>query len=204
MLIHKCPNLEELTVKGAYPSSIDAQMLTKGRWPRLRKLCVSNVEINWRFPPAEKLPFVEFLDAHPGVTSLEVCRHVLPASHMGDLSPDALANVRSFKGTFEQLQALPQLHPVVRKVSFVEPLLMREMTPLTIAGLLQRLACLSELGITLALHSVYDGGSLMRSLVASCPHLERLDLTCAQRPSFQLVSSLILLIHYVAAKSKTL
>lgn len=36
------------------------------------------------------------------------------------------------------------------------------------------------------LHSMYDSGNLLRSLIASCPQLRHLELTCGHKPSFQL------------------
>jgi len=44
------------------------------------------------------------------------------------------------------------------------------------------------LRLSFVLHSIYESGSLLRSLVGSCPRLERLDLACGRMPSFTLVS----------------
>lgn len=48
---------------------------------------------------------------------------------------------------------------------------------------------------------MYDSGNLLRSLIQSCPNLRHLDLTCAHKPSFQLVSRCFLLAihHYLTS-----
>jgi len=86
----------------------------------------------------------------------------------------------------QQLQALPYLHPFLKSVTFRDPMLTREVSAQAVAGLLQGLSSLIELKISFVLHSMYDSGNLLRSLITSCPHLQHLELTCGSKPSFQL------------------
>lgn len=83
---------------------------------------------------------------------------------------------------------LSSTHSSLKSVTFSDPMLTRELTPLAIAVVLQRLKNLTRLRVSFVLHSMYDSGSLLRSLFTACPVLEHLELTCAHRPSFQLES----------------
>ena len=64
---------------------------------------------------------------------------------------------------------------------------LRELTPLSISRVLMDLTALTSLTITFALHSGYDSNGVLRTIVASCPQLLHLDLTCTSKPSFYLV-----------------
>jgi hypothetical protein len=189
MLIQRCPNLEELTIDGVSPMPTDAHLLVEGRWPKLRKLTLGDVSIDWLHgpvDPTQKRPFVTWLEAHPNLESLNLSRHTIQSVHLSDLDSSCF-QLSSFSGTIQQLQALPHIHSSLKSVSFREPLLTRDTSPQTVASLLQGMTHLTELKISFILHSMYDSGSLLRSLIVSSPHLQHLDLTCSNKPSFQLV-----------------
>ncbi|KAF9526528.1 hypothetical protein CPB83DRAFT_857681 [Crepidotus variabilis] len=189
MLINKCPNLEELVLNGRSPVPADIHFIVAGRWPRLRKLSLGDVCVDW-FPtalvPGEKRPFITFLEEHPLLESLSLSRHAIQPIHFNSLDPSALPYISHFSGTYQQLQAMPNLHGSVSSVTFCDPVETREVSSLTIASLLRDLRCLTELRIAFTLHSMYDSGTLLRSLMQSCPALHHLGLTCAEKPSFQL------------------
>lgn len=190
MLIHRCPNLEELTIEGNSTIPADIHALVQGHWPKLRKLTLGDICIDWiarPLTPGEKRPFIAFLEAHPDLKVINLSRHNIQPIHFSSLDPACLSSVMSFSGTHQQLQALPHLHPSLKQVSFREPVETREVSAPTIASLLRELTSLTDLRITFALHSMYDSGNLLRSLIQSCPNLRRLELTCAHKPSFQLV-----------------
>lgn len=190
MLIKRCPNLEELSINGISSLPTDARTLVNGRWPNLRQLSLGDVSLEWHTPTSTtgpKSPFITFLEAHPNLLSLKVSRNV-PSAHFSTLDPVTLPRLTEFSGTLEQLQALPHLHGSLKSVTFREPMQTRELTPLAVAGVLQNLTSLVELRISFVLHSMYDSSSLLRSLIASCPQIRHLELTCAHKPSFQLVS----------------
>lgn len=190
MLINRCQNLEELTIDGNCSLPTDSHHLIAGRWPNLRKLTLGDVSVDWvpGTASSEKRPFITFLEAHPNLKSLSLSRHNIDSTQLSTIDPTAL-HLTSFSGTLQQLQALPHLHPVLKSVTFRDPLQTREVTALAVAGVLQRLSSLHELKISFILHSPYDGNNLLRSLIASCPHLRSLSLSCAHKPSFQLVRS---------------
>ncbi|KAL0574490.1 hypothetical protein V5O48_007465 [Marasmius crinis-equi] len=106
-------------------------------------------------------------------------------NQLSTLEPSAL-NLRTFSGTLEQLQALSHTHPYLESVTFRESMQTREVTSLVVAGLLERLTSLTKLKISFTLHSMYDSGNLLKSLIASCPNLQYLELICDHRPSFQI------------------
>lgn len=188
MLIQRCPNLEELAIDGVSPMPTDAHWLVEGRWPKLRNLTLGDVSIDWMHAPVDptqKRPFIIWLEAHTNLESLNLSRHTIQSTHLSDLD-SASFQLSSFSGTMQQLQALPHIHASLKSVTFREPLLTRDISPQAVAGLLQGLTSLTELRISFMLHSMYDSGNLLRSLIASCPHLQLLDLTCGSKPSFQL------------------
>lgn len=190
MLIHRCLNLEELIIEGISTLPTDIHALVEGRWPKLRKLALGDVSIDWIPGPVnhtEKRPFITFLEAHPRLDSLSVSKYTIQPAHLSTLDPGCL-QLSSFSGTLQQLQALPYLHPYLKSVTFRDPMQTREVSAQAVAGLLQGLSRLSELKISFMLHSMYDSGNLLRSLITACPHLRHLELTCGNKPSFQLVS----------------
>jgi hypothetical protein len=192
MLINKCPDLEELSIEGTYGNPADAAMLIEGHWPKLRKLYLGDVVCDWptavQPSAAGKRPFIEFLEAHPSLRTLSLSRHTISPGHLTTLDALALPNLTEFEGTFDQLRALSPIHSSLKGVAFRDPIPTRELAPLSIGGMLQGLPSLTDLRIVFVVHSVYDTGGLLRSLILSCPKLRRLDLTFAHKPSFYLVS----------------
>lgn len=190
MLIHRSPNLEELTIDGVSNIPTDAQRLVEGRWPNLRRLSLGDVVIDWApLPtPDQKRPFISFLEAHPALQSLSLSRRNIDPMHLANLDADIL-RLTSFSGTFQQLQALPHLHKFLQSVSFRESMPTREVSAMAVASVLQGVTSLTKLKISFVLHSMYDSGNLLRSLIAACPRLRHLELTCGHKPSFQIVRS---------------
>ncbi|KAF8904968.1 hypothetical protein CPB85DRAFT_1316043 [Mucidula mucida] len=189
MLIRKCPDLEELEIDGSSPYPVDVHMLLGGQWPHLRKLSLGDVVLDWSLGLINnKRPFIEFLERHPTLESLRLSKHNVLSGHLAALdAPDM--KLTSFSGTMAHLQALPAVHySSIRAIAFTEPMHTRDITAVAVASVLQNLTSLTSLKIAFHLHSMYDSGNLLRSLVASCPRLEHLQLTCTQKPSFQLDS----------------
>ncbi|KAF9568171.1 hypothetical protein CPC08DRAFT_679732 [Agrocybe pediades] len=189
MLVRKCPNLEELAIDGYSTVPTDLHFLVSARWPRLRKLSLGDVCVDWfqRFlNPGEKRPFIAFLEAHPDLETLQLSRHTIQPTHFSTLDPTALNRVTRFSGTHQQLHALPHLHQLIQSVTFRDPVETRDVSASTVASLLRDLPALTSLKISFTLHSMYDSGNLLRSLIHSCPMLQHLELTCGHKPSFQL------------------
>ncbi|KAJ7079081.1 hypothetical protein B0H15DRAFT_520463 [Mycena belliarum] len=188
MLFKRCPNLEELVIEGFAAFPADARCLVDGRWPNLHKLTLGDITIDWNpaSSPAAKAPFVSFLEAHTELESLGLSRHNIDPAHLNSLAHGAL-KLTCFTGTLTQLQALTHCsHSSLKTLTFREPVWSRDVTTMTLSGLLQQLTVLTELHISFMLHSPYDGSSILRALVSSCPHLQHLTLSCIRKTSFQL------------------
>ncbi|KAJ3826843.1 hypothetical protein F5880DRAFT_1541964 [Lentinula raphanica] len=190
MLMHKCPNLQELVIDGVSPFPVDARPLSRARWPNLRRLVLGDVAVDWLpgdalAAPDAKSPFIEFLEAHPNLQSLGLSRSNVSHARLATMAPDTI-KLRSFTGTLEQLQSIPHMHKYLDSVAFREPMRTRDVTALAVASLLQKLTSLTKLKISFMLHSMYDSGNLLRSLIASCPNLTHLELACGHKPSLQL------------------
>ncbi|KAG6861904.1 hypothetical protein C0995_009854 [Termitomyces sp. Mi166 len=188
MLILRCPNLEELIIEGASSLPTDIHTLVHARWPKLRKLVLGDVSIDWSPSPADppdKRPFIAFLEAHSALESLSLSKYNVLPQHLSSIDPGTL-RISSFTGTLQQLQALPHLHTHLKSVTFRDPMLTREISTQAVSALLQSLPNLNKLKVSFILHSMYDSGNLLRSLIVACPRLRHLDLTCGNKPSFQM------------------
>lgn len=190
MLIRRCPHLEELTIDGLSAVPTDIHLLVEGRWPALRKLAIGDICIDWfssSLNPTDKRPFITFLEAHPYLESLSLSRHTIQPIHFAQLDSTSLNHLTSFSGTHRQLQALPHIFHLIKSLTLCDPVEIRDFSVQALASLLRDLTSLTSLKIAFTLHSMYDSGNLLRSLMHSCPMLRHLDLTCGHKPSFQLV-----------------
>ncbi|KAF8149532.1 hypothetical protein B0H34DRAFT_667733 [Crassisporium funariophilum] len=190
MLTRRCPHLQELTLDGLSSVPTDIHFLVQGRWPDLRHLTLGDVCIDW-FPrapdPSAKRPFIAFLEAHPQLESLSLTRHTIQPLYFSALAPPALGSMTRFSGTHQQLAALlPLVRGSLKEVRLRDAVETREVSATAVAGLLRELTGLVRLKIAFTLHSMYDSGNLLRSLIQSCPMLRHLELTCGHKPSFQL------------------
>ncbi|KNZ80279.1 hypothetical protein J132_06705 [Termitomyces sp. J132] len=188
MLILRCPNLQELIIEGVSSLPTDIHALVHGRWMKLRKLVLGDVSIDCTpLPPdmPDKRPFITFLEAHSGLESLSLSKYTILPQHLSSIDPDSL-HITSFTGTLQQLQAMPYLRNYLKSVTFRDPMLTREVSTQAVSALLQSLPHLMELKISFILNSMYDSGNLLRSLMVACPRLRHLDLTCGNKPSFQM------------------
>ena len=146
------------------------------------------VDMNTPQIPGIKTPFVEFLEMHPNLEVLTTSRLALSPAQLTTMGPTILPLLQRFTGTLEQLQFIAPNHLTLTHVGFVEPMLMRDVTPLAVSLVLQGLVHLESLSIGFVLGSMYESGNLVRSLVSACPRLKRLELVCGHKPSFPLVS----------------
>jgi hypothetical protein len=188
MVIDRCPHLQDFTLEGLSVLPVDASQLLSARWPNLKRLALGDLVIDRNPQPGLKSPLVEFLEAHPSLRSLGLSRRNVDPSAFHSLAAGSL-NLLSFSGTLQQLQALPHIHPNLRSLTFREAMYTRDTSPVAVASALHNLPSLSKLKISFMLHSMYDSGNLLRSLIAACPNLRHFELTCGLRPSFQIVSN---------------
>ncbi|KAI0675265.1 hypothetical protein C8Q78DRAFT_965506 [Trametes maxima] len=76
------------------------------------------------------------------------------------------------------------LTKTLRRVCFPHAMHLRDLTPLTISRVLMSLHALTSIKVTFAIQGGYDSNGVLRTIVASCPHLLDLDITCTTKPSF--------------------
>ncbi|KAG2154510.1 uncharacterized protein EDB93DRAFT_1081328 [Suillus bovinus] len=196
MLIRRSPNLEELHVLGG-PLILDGTVhpLCNARWPLLHSLSLGDVMLDWSSGPgpmSSKRPFIAFLEAHQRLRSLRISRTALSPHVVPSLDQSALPLLTHFTGSLEHLQALAPSHPQITHLTIEEPLIIRDLAPLLIAGVLQSLRCLTELRVAFVFHSSYESANLIRNLVSTCPGLTTLEITCARRSSFKVVCSFLI------------
>lgn len=189
MLIRHSPNLEELHVLGG-PLILNGTVhpLCNARWPLLHSLSLGDLMLDWSSGPgpmSSKRPFIAFLEAHQRLRFFRTSRTALSPHILPSLDPSALPHLTHFAGSLEHLQALAPSHPQITHLAIEEPLVIRDLAPLLVAGVLQSLRCLTELRIAFVFHSSYESGNLIRNLVSTCPGLTTLEITCARRSSFR-------------------
>jgi len=194
MLIKRCPSLEHLAIDGHSPHApVDAHGLLRGRWPNLRSLLIGDVVLDWHVElnPALGKPFRTFLETHPNLESLHLQSHapsVASPSILSDLQADSLAKVTTFSGALVQAQVLPARESL-KTLHVPDSMVLRDSTQLSVSASLGSLPALSSLTIAFRLEQGYDNGSVLRTVVAACPHLCHLDFTVACRPSFTVVNT---------------
>ncbi|EJF65383.1 hypothetical protein DICSQDRAFT_99172 [Dichomitus squalens LYAD-421 SS1] len=76
------------------------------------------------------------------------------------------------------------LSKTLQRLCFPHAMHLRDLTPLVISRVLQGLHALTSMKVTFAIQGGYDSNGIFRTIVASCPHLLDLDITCTNRPSF--------------------
>ena len=193
MLIKRSPNLEHLAIDGHSPHApVDAHGLVRGRWPKLRSLLIGDVVLDWHVElnPASGRPFRTFLDAHRSLEALHLQSHapsVAAPSVLSDLHPDALTKINTFGGALAQAQVLPA-RATLKTLRVPDTLSLHEGTSLSVGASLAALPALTSLTIAFRLEQGYDNGSVLRAIVATCPHLRHLDFTVTSRPSFTIVN----------------
>ncbi|OBZ67182.1 hypothetical protein A0H81_12782 [Grifola frondosa] len=208
MLAQRCPHLESLSIVGNSSEPSDGTHLYAARWPRLRKLALGalifDTSVAGQPPPMQS--FLEFLRCHPTLETFHVLNRANTSLDLSVLEPSALPLLKEFSGSFNHLKMLVDrghnaaavggnagvgvstsptlLSTSLRHICFPHPMHLRDLTPLAISRVLMNLHALTSIKIAFAVQSGYDSNGVFRTIIASCPHLLHLDITCACRPSF--------------------
>ncbi|KAJ7438282.1 hypothetical protein B0H11DRAFT_1752929 [Mycena galericulata] len=179
MLLDRCPNLEELTLRLFYSSHSLREMdrLTSGVFPRLRAL---HLEI-WFYnrDPVFSQPSVErlgpFLSAHPSITELSILPYTsdregkYPDALPLFLTRGALPWLASFVGVYQHLAELPDPAWIEVLDLTGDPI---ERVSIEVVGrVLKGLVSLRSLDIRLA---EAEDGLLLRMVISACPGLTTL------------------------------
>ncbi|KAL6306866.1 hypothetical protein BKA93DRAFT_123582 [Sparassis latifolia] len=193
MLTRRCPDLESLSIAGTSNEIADASLFWSARWPRLRLLELGDVI-------SAPEPFLTFLEAHPTLEGLYLLGRPRALPDFVTLNRETLPSLCDFAGSLDTLRALLErgqtgptsppspLAKNLHRLCVPDPMQLRELTPLTISHVLVDLQGLTSLELTFAPHSGHDSNSAFRTIVAACPQLLNLKLTCVCKPSFYLES----------------
>lgn len=199
MLIRHCPDLRSLSIltQGLDPmESIDARSLFSGEhWPHLRFLELGNVKVG----PAvldsdgggsgggDAHPFISFLSKRNHLRALHFSGDfTLSSAHLARLPRDSLRDLQFFSGSIDHLSSLPSAKSLL-SMEIPNPLILREVTPLTISHALQAAPAVRSLKVSFVLQSGYDGIGILRTIATAGAHIRHLDLTFSHKPSFYLV-----------------
>jgi hypothetical protein len=195
MLLRQCPDLRELSIltRGPDPmNSIDARVLFSGdHWPRLRSLELGNVTVGPSVDDdGDTHPFITFLSERNHLRTLRFSGDfTLSSTHFARLPRDSLQNLMCFSGSIDHLSSLPSAKNLL-SMEVSNPMVLREVTPLTISNALQAAPAVRSLKVSFILQSGYDRIGILRSIATAGAHINHLDLTFSHKPSFYLVRRL--------------
>lgn len=195
MLIRQCPDLRELSILTQsldVMHSIDARTLFSGNhWPHLRFLELGNVTVGSPVVgDGDTHPFISFLSERHRLRTLRLSGDfTLSSTHFARLPRDSLQDLRCFSGSIDHLSSLPSAKSLL-SMEISNPLILREVTPLTISHALQVTPAVRSLKVSFVLQSGYDGIGILRSIATAGAHIKHLDLTFSHKPSFYLVCPL--------------
>lgn len=194
MLTVRSSELTTLLLPGCSTLPASIPQLASARWPALHTLVLGDVSV--APPPGSDpftRPFIDFLTFHSNLQVLHLSsRAGVPGSHLLTLPVGSLPILREFGGTLDQAGALPDTTKShLRTLRLLEPLYLREVTPLAVSSALSGLPRLRRLSVAAVLHSSYDHGGLLRAVVSACPGLVELEFTAAAKPCFLLVRRLL-------------
>lgn len=191
MLLERSPNLQELTIHTPSSSNRSFQMqpLITGRWPKLRNLTLGDFVINTLHSSPINVILTEFLIHHPTLRSFTLHRPRRPYPSFPlqlDLPSDALPQLESFNGIWQEVEIIPNLSALknLRLASY--PHFACEIP--SICVMLRKLTSLASLEIWLDLNPTYYHNMAFCFLLASCPKLSHLEILCSSDPSFNIVS----------------
>jgi hypothetical protein len=197
MLIRRCPDLRQLSIltRGLDPTeSIDARSLFPGdHWPHLRFLELGNVKVGPVLDDGgDAHPFISFLSKRNHLRALHFSGDfTLSSAHLARLPRDSLRDLQFFSGSIDHLASLPSAKSLL-SMEVPNPLVLREVTPLTISHALQAAPAIRSLKVSFVLQSGYDGIGILRTIATAGAHIRHLDLTFSHKPSFYLVRSFAL------------
>lgn len=190
MLLHRCPDLKELTLKlsSSHNNLQQVSRIAHGRWPHLS---IFHIEL-WSHASSHYPHTVElgtFLSSHPWITDLGIYPHAGSSPPLV-LAPTAMPYLTTFTGLCGQVLDLPNVY-------WLQSLHLLRQMPLPsslVTGALQRLTSLTSLEICLD-----DAGdiSLFCDVLSACPNLVTFNVsfwtTCNMvSPSYSLSANSLL------------
>ncbi|KAG5638607.1 hypothetical protein H0H81_011497 [Sphagnurus paluster] len=176
--------------------------MTLARWPKLCSLALGSFgyQSDFSLGPADEVSFSHFLDSHPSLKYIRLQwnfkRWMSPVEVQLDLSPDALPELDTFVGIYQQLNRLPNRDTIETLDLTCEPL--HESRVDIICPILQSMTSLTSLDLwTHVLNPNEDNTRFFTTILSACPKLTDFHFMCTMtftaKPLKQLLSQLYLL-----------
>ncbi|KAJ7573925.1 hypothetical protein C8J56DRAFT_980840 [Mycena floridula] len=179
MLLHHCPDLEELTLDSTYRLSElwNTKRLLEGRWPRLRRLSIG--VISTRNGECDESDFNSFLEAHSSLSEIK-CMGELALSKASVVTLATLP-IKSFSGKLQNLTDAPPFSCLTRVILTDWFIPSAQFHPI-----LSNLPTVREIGLCVSFVDSYGPSALrdfLDRLLAECPQLINLDLSVTDSTS---------------------
>ncbi|KAG6888584.1 hypothetical protein C0995_007266 [Termitomyces sp. Mi166 len=202
MIICRCPNLEELAICSFSSSArvFDVLPITAGRWSKLQTLTLGSFgyQADFSLGAAEELSFSVFLDNHPVLKYLRLQwnfkRWMSPTDLRLELSPNALPELDTFVGIYQQLAKLPNRNSIETLDLTCEPLHEYRLTQ--ICPLLQSLTSLTSLDLWTHVTG-QDNTLFFSSIFLSCPKLTDLHYMSTMTFPMKTLKQLLSQLHWL-------
>ncbi|KDR79531.1 hypothetical protein GALMADRAFT_63638 [Galerina marginata CBS 339.88] len=209
MLIHRCPDLQELAICSFSSSArvFDFDRITEGHWPKLHTLTLGSFGYQSDFslgPPAldgtSEPSLGRFLDLHTDLKYIRFLwnfkRWMSPDTIPMHLSSGALPVLDTFIGVYQQLAELPNPEAVETLDLTCEPVYESRLG--TVCPILRSLTNLTSLDIwTHVFDPSRDHTHFFYSILTACPKLTDFHFMCTTsftvKPLKQLITQLYLL-----------
>ncbi|KAH0578794.1 hypothetical protein H2248_002991 [Termitomyces sp. 'cryptogamus'] len=202
MIIHRCPDLEELAICSFSSSAriFDFLPVTTARWPKLQTLTLGSFgyQADFSLGAAEEMSFFKFLDNHPTLNYLRLQwnfkRWMSPFDLLLELSPNALPELDTFWGIYQQLAKLPNRSSIETLDLTCEPLHEDRLTK--ICPLLRSLTSLTSLDLWTHV-TRQDNSHFFLSIFSSCPKLTDLHYMCTMSFPTKTLKQLLSQLHWL-------
>ncbi|KAF9456661.1 hypothetical protein BDZ94DRAFT_331836 [Collybia nuda] len=202
MILHRCPDLEELAVCSFSSCTriFDVLRVTEGHWPSLNSLTLGSFgyQSDFTLGPADDQALADFLEDHSTLQFIRLQwnfkRWMSPSDIPMHLPKTALPKLDTFIGIYQQLAELPNPGSIETLDLTCEPL--HESRLETICPILQNLTSLTCLDIWAHVRAPnQDHNNLFYSILSSCPKLTDFHFMCTTSFTFKPLKQLLTQLH---------
>ncbi|KAH6919096.1 hypothetical protein BKA70DRAFT_1214847 [Coprinopsis sp. MPI-PUGE-AT-0042] len=204
MIQGECPDLEQLAITSRSPYILahNFSPVVQGHWPQLKSLTLGpfGLYMGGTLGPAlhHDVEFVQFLARHPRLEELNL------VWELRLIDAGCSSNPEDVHWIWQQLQALPNLAKLETLKLTCEPLIESQFED--VAHVIERLPNLLSLSIDFDSighqHETSNSMLLFKTLAASCPRLEELDLICKGHENEGPIKPLLMELGYLQGLRK--
>jgi hypothetical protein len=191
MILHRCPDLEELAICSFSSCTriFDVLRVTEGHWPNLQSLTLGSFgyQSDFTLGPADEPSFSEFLEVHSSLQYIRLQwnfkRWMSPNEVPMLLPSTALPKLDTFIGIYQQLAELPNPSSIETLDLTCEPL--HEARLANVCPILKNLTSLTCLDIWAHVRAPdRDHNDLFQAILSSCPKLTDFHFMCTTSFTF--------------------